>query len=60
MMNDDMFDGFDHTVYKDEVEQRWGAEAYSRSDSWWRSLGTEQQAAWKNTARKSTEPWLRD
>ena len=58
MMNDDMFDGFDHTVYKDEVEQRWGAEAYSRSDSWWRSLGTEQQAAWKNTSAELAGDWV--
>lgn len=46
-MAEDMFDGFDHTVYKEEVEQRWGAEAYARSDRWWRELGAEGQAAFK-------------
>ena len=32
IMARDMFDGFDHTQYKEEVEQRWGAEAYADSD----------------------------
>ncbi|HEY5224430.1 MAG TPA: MerR family transcriptional regulator [Microbacteriaceae bacterium] len=36
-MAHDMLDGFDHTQYKEEVEQRWGAEAYAKSDAWWRS-----------------------
>lgn len=38
LMADTMFDGFDHTQYKDEVHQRWGAAAYARSDRWWRSM----------------------
>ena len=28
-MAEDMFDGFDHTQYKDEVEERWGKDAYA-------------------------------
>ncbi|TAM71111.1 MAG: MerR family transcriptional regulator [Microbacteriaceae bacterium] len=36
-MAHDMLDGFDHTQYRDEVEQRWGADAYAKSDAWWRS-----------------------
>ncbi len=35
-MAENMFDGFDHTQYKDEVEQRWGKKAYADSDRWWR------------------------
>jgi DNA-binding transcriptional MerR regulator len=27
IMAKDMFDGFDHTQYREEVEQRWGADA---------------------------------
>lgn len=50
LMAEDMFDGFDHTVYKEEVEERWGAEAYARSDRWWRELGAEGQAAMKAEA----------
>ena len=37
-MAEDRFDGFDHTQYKEEVEQRWGKEAYAKSDRWWRGL----------------------
>ncbi len=47
LMAEEMLDGFDHTVYKDEVEERWGAEAYAKSDRWWRELGAEGQAAFK-------------
>ena len=28
-MAEEMFDGFDHTQYKEEVEERWGKEAYA-------------------------------
>ncbi len=43
LVAEEMFDGFDHTRYKEEVEQRWGREAYARSDRWYRSLSAEQQ-----------------
>lgn len=56
-MTENMFDGFDHTVYKDEVEQRWGADAYARSDSWWRSLDAGQQAAWKTESSALARDW---
>jgi len=29
IMAEKMFDGFDHTRYKDEVEERWGQDAYA-------------------------------
>ncbi len=45
IMANDMFDGFDHTQYKEEVEQRWGAQAYADSDRWWRGLGAQGQQA---------------
>jgi DNA-binding transcriptional MerR regulator len=38
LMADEMFDGFDNTQYKDEVVQRWGADAWSSGDRWWKSL----------------------
>ena len=47
LMAEQMFDGFDHTQYKDEVEQRWGADAYRMSDAWWRSKSDEEQRAFK-------------
>lgn len=50
LMAEEAFDGFDHTVYKEEVEQRWGADAYARSDRWWRGLGADGQAAFRAEA----------
>jgi MerR family transcriptional regulator, thiopeptide resistance regulator len=43
LMAQEMFDGFDHTTYKDEVEQRWGRDAYAKGDTWWRSLSPEDK-----------------
>ena len=35
LMASEVFDGFDHTQYKDEVIERWGKDAYER---WWTGL----------------------
>lgn len=40
LMPDEMFDGFDHTRFEDEVTERWGEETYARGDAWWRGLST--------------------
>lgn len=45
IMTTNAFDGFDHTEYRDEVVERWGADAYARSDAWWRGLGAAGQEA---------------
>jgi DNA-binding transcriptional MerR regulator len=45
IMADQILEGFDHTGYRQEVEQRWGKEAYARSDAWWRGLGAAGQQA---------------
>jgi len=58
LMAKDMLDGFDHTQHRDEVEQRWGKEAYARSDSWWRSLGAQGQADWKETSMEPGKDWI--
>ena len=44
-MAEDRFDGFDHTQYKEEVEQRWGTDAYERGDRWWRGLSDAERQA---------------
>ena len=52
LVADDMFDGFDHTQYKDEVEERWGRDAYAAGDRWWRGMSDDERAAWgERTAR---------
>ncbi len=58
IMADTMFDGFDHTQYKEEVEQRWGAEAYASSDRWWRSKTKQEKAEWKARVDKLQSDWI--
>ncbi|GAA1370490.1 MerR family transcriptional regulator [Catellatospora chokoriensis] len=47
LMAEEVFDGFDHTQYEQEVTERWGREAYQRADRWWRSLSEAEKAAFK-------------
>jgi MerR family transcriptional regulator, thiopeptide resistance regulator len=57
IMAEEMFDGFDHAKYRDEVEQRWGKDAYATSDSWWRGMGAEEKAAWMEQSRRLGADW---
>lgn len=45
LVADTMFNGFDHTQYREEVEERWGRQAYADADAWWRSLTPEEKQA---------------
>lgn len=47
LMAEEVFDGFDHTQYEQEVTQRWGKEAYQKGDRWWRSLGDAEKKAFQ-------------
>ena len=58
IMAEEMFDGFDHTQYKDEVEQRWGKDAYAKGDAWWRGMGAEEKDAWKQRSRQLGSDWI--
>ncbi|MGW4799432.1 MerR family transcriptional regulator [Nonomuraea sp. NPDC004297] len=44
----EVFDGFDHTRYKEEVTERWGREAYEKGDRWWGSLSAQEKRAFQN------------
>lgn len=57
IMAKDMLDGFDHTQYEQEVTERWGRDAYSKSDAWWRGLGAEGQQQWKARAEALGKAW---
>ena len=57
-MAEDMFDGFDHTQYKDEVEQRWGKKAYADSDRWWRGMSADEKARWKQRSADLGRDWI--
>jgi DNA-binding transcriptional MerR regulator len=54
-----MFDGFDHTQYKDEVEERWGKDAYAHGDSWWRGMSAEEKQAWRQGSQDLAADWIR-
>lgn len=58
LMAEEMLDGFDHTQYKDEVEQRWGKDAYAKSDAWWRGLSADDKASWKVRVEKLGSDWI--
>ena len=57
LMAEKMFDGFDHTQYKDEVEARWGKEAYARSDAWWRGMSDAERSAWMQRSAQLGTDW---
>ena len=57
IMAEDMLDGFDHTRYKEEVEQRWGADAYARSDAWWRSKTPAERKQWQERQKALAADW---
>lgn len=56
-MAETMFDGFDHTQYRDEVEQRWGKDAYATSDAWWRGLDADGKAEFLLEAAELAQDW---
>ena len=58
LMAETMFDGFDHTQHREEVEERWGKEAYATSDRWWRSMSEADKADWKKRVADLTRDWV--
>lgn len=57
-MAEDMFDGFDHTQYREEVEERWGRDAYAAGDAWWRGMSRDEKAAWRERAAQLGADWI--
>jgi MerR family transcriptional regulator, thiopeptide resistance regulator len=58
LMAEEMFDGFDHTQYKEEVEERWGKDAYATSDKWWTSMSADEKRDWKQRAEELGKAWI--
>jgi DNA-binding transcriptional MerR regulator len=56
-MPEDMFNGFDHTRYREEVEERWGRDAYADGDSWWRSKTQEEKDAFGKEVADLNADW---
>jgi DNA-binding transcriptional MerR regulator len=47
LMAEEVFDGFDHTQYEQEVTDRWGRDAYVTGDRWWRSLSEDEKKSFQ-------------
>lgn len=58
LMSENMFDGFDHTEYKEEVEERWGKDAYARSEGWWKVLDAEGKRQWQQRVEELNAEWI--
>jgi DNA-binding transcriptional MerR regulator len=57
IMADQMFDGFDHEQYKDEVTTRWGEDAYAASNDWWQGLDLEQRQEFQDESQSLAAAW---
>jgi DNA-binding transcriptional MerR regulator len=58
LMAEEMFDGFDHTAHREEVEQRWGTQAYADSNRWWSTMSADEQRAWQARAAGLIRDWM--
>ncbi len=58
LMAENMFDGFDHTQYKQEVEERWGTKAYADGDRWWRGMTDGERADWQRRVSDLGRDWI--
>ncbi len=58
LMAENMFDGFNHTKFKEEVEQRWGADAYAAGDSWWRAKSDAERKDYAAAAKRLADGWV--
>ncbi|GAB3041405.1 TipAS antibiotic-recognition domain-containing protein [Parafrigoribacterium mesophilum] len=59
LMAEEMFDGFDHTQYREEVEERWGKDAYATSDNWWRSMTDAEKKQWRQRQQQLGADWIK-
>ncbi|WP_346035832.1 MerR family transcriptional regulator [Brevibacterium picturae] len=59
LMAEEMFDGFDHRVHKEEVTRRWGREAYETSAGWWESLSPDDRQSWKADVERLSQDWMK-
>lgn len=57
IMADEVFEGFDHSDYKEEVEQRWGKEAYASSARWWRNMDDDERSQWRAETEALGRAW---
>lgn len=52
LMPAEVFGGFDHAQYKDEVITKYGHDAWEKSDMWWTSLSDVEKTAWQQSGHQ--------
>lgn len=57
-MTKDMFDGFDHAQFEEEVTQRWGRAAWQESNDWWESKTEAERADLQAVVRELNAAWV--
>ncbi|MFM6974493.1 MAG: MerR family transcriptional regulator [Agromyces sp.] len=57
IMDAEPFDGFDHRQYREEVTEKWGADAYASGDRWWRGMSESDRGAWKERSDDLLADW---
>ncbi|WP_125100076.1 MerR family transcriptional regulator [Leucobacter chromiireducens] len=58
LMSEDMFAGFDHAQYRDEVAARWGEDAAAASERWWAGLDEVAQGDWTQQLAALNAAWI--
>ncbi len=59
IMPEQMFDGFDNSQYREEVEQRWGAQAWAEGDRWWQGMSDDDKRAFTDEHAAIAADWAR-
>ena len=57
LMAEQSLNGFDHAAYRDEVTERWGADAYSAGDNWWTSKSVEEKSIFRTEQAALASDW---
>ncbi|MFT4212477.1 MAG: TipAS antibiotic-recognition domain-containing protein [Microbacterium sp.] len=55
LMASEMFDGFD--PHRHEVTARWGADAYTAGEEWWRGMDAAERAQWRERVDVLARDW---
>ena len=58
LMAETMFEGFDHSMYHDEVARRWGKGAAERSADWWNAQTPTEQHDWLEGVSALNRDWI--
>ncbi|ROR96798.1 DNA-binding transcriptional MerR regulator [Salana multivorans] len=57
-MTSEMFDGFDHTQYEEEVTRRWGRDAYETSTAWWEGRSDDEKRDLQREVADLNAAWV--